>query len=196
MAGETKSGTEKKKVHAHKASEKKYAKAAPKRKVKKEAKEKKTSSYKVVKTPEARELAKEKQRLEKKKGAFKRQNYGKLKRIPNRWRRPTGVDSGHQDDEKFKPAHPRSGYITPQKVKGLHVTGYKPVRVFNAVQLGGINPKTEAAIIASSVGGKKRMELQKLAQEKKIQVLNYKEIQAPRPKESVPKHKDKDKDKE
>lgn len=168
-------GAAKKEVHEHKVAEKKPEKVAPKKEVKKKVKEKKKSSYKIIKTPEARKLACEKARLEKKKGAFKRQNYGKMKKIPNRWRRPTGIDSGHQDDEKHKPAHPRTGYMTPQKVKGLHVTGYKPIRIFNASQLAGINPKMEAILIAASVGRKKRAELQKLAQEKRIQILNYKE---------------------
>jgi len=175
MTEEKKTGTVKKEVHEHKAAEKKPEKAAPKKETKKEVKEKKKSSYKIIKTPEARKLACEKARLEKKKGAFKRQNYGKMKRIPNRWRRPTGIDSGHQDDERHKPAHPRTGYMTPQKVKGLHVTGYRPIRVFNTSQLAGVNLKTEAIVIAATVGRKKRAEIRKIAQEKKIQILNYKE---------------------
>jgi large subunit ribosomal protein L32e len=150
--------------------------AEPEQKVgmKAEAKKEKPA-YKISRSKEASKMAREKSRLEKKKGKFKRQNYGKKKRVPNRWRRPKGIDSGHQNDEKHKPAHPRSGYMTPQKVKGLDVTGYKPIRIFNIDGLKGIDPKTEAVVIASAVGMKKRKELQNIAQERKIQILNYKE---------------------
>ena len=163
-----------------KAEVKPKAKEKPKAEVKKQVKEKpkpakKEKSYRISRSKEISKTAREKSRLEKKKGKFKRQNYGKKKRVPNRWRRPKGIDSGHRIDEKHKPAHPRSGYITPKKVRGLDVTGFRPVRVFNLSELEAIDPKTEAALIASPVGRKKRLEMQKRAQEKKIQVLNYKE---------------------
>ena len=133
-------------------------------------------SYRISRSKEASRMAREKSRLQKKKGKFKRQNYGKKKRIPNRWRRPRGIDSGHRKDEKHKPAHPRSGYMTPKIVKGLHPTGYKPVRVFTPSELEGIDPRTEAVVVASSVGNRKRLEIQKRAQKMSIQILNYREI--------------------
>ncbi len=144
-------------------------KEAPKKEVKKE------KTYTISRSKESSAQAREKSRLEKKKGKFKRQNYGKKLRVPDKWHRPRGIDSGHREDEKHKPAHPRPGYITPMRVKGLDVTGYKPIRVLNVTGLDGIEPKTEAIIIASCVGMKKRKDIQKIAQEKKIQVLNYKE---------------------
>ncbi len=138
--------------------------------------QKKSTSYVLKRSKEAQSLAREKIRLEKKKGKFKRQNYGKKKRVPDRWRRPRGIDSGHQNDEKHKPAHPRSGYITPRKVRGLHPSGYFPVRVFTPSDLDRINPRIEAVLIASSVGKKKRIEIQRLAMQRGIQILNYKEL--------------------
>lgn len=175
---------EKKEVKETKPVEKKVEKKevkpkekpVEKKEVKKEEKpKKKEKTYKISRSPEASKMAREKSRLEKKKGKFKRQNYGKKLRVPDRWRTPRGIDSGHRIDEKHKPAHPRSGYMTPQKVKGLDVTGYKPVRVFNVAGLEGLDSKTEAIIVAAAVGMKKRKEIQKAAQEKKIQILNFKE---------------------
>jgi large subunit ribosomal protein L32e len=151
------------------------AKAASK-KVKAPKKDKPKKAYRITRTKESSKRAREKSRLEKKKGKFKRQNYGKKKRVPNRWRRPRGIDSGHRIDEKQKPAHPRSGYMTPQKVKGLDASGYEPIRVFNTNGLEGLDAKTQAILIASSVGNKKRAEIQRAAQEKDIQILNFKEI--------------------
>jgi large subunit ribosomal protein L32e len=137
--------------------------------------EKKPKSYKISRSKESSSMGHEKARLEKKKGKFKRQNFGKKKRVPDKWRTPRGIDSGHRIDEKHKPAHPRSGYMTPKKVKGLDVTGYKPIRIFNVAGLEGLDPKTEAILIASAVGMKKRIEIQKAAQQKNIQILNFKE---------------------
>lgn len=159
---------------APKAEKKKETKPVEKVE-KKEKPKKKEKTYKISRSSESSKMAREKSRLEKKKGKFKRQNYGKKLRVPDRWRRPKGIDSGHRIDEKHKPAHPRSGYMTPEKVKGLDVTGYKPVRVFNIDGLTGLDAKTDAIIIAAAVGMKKRNEIQKTAQEKKIQILNYKE---------------------
>lgn len=156
----------------------KKAKPVEKKETKKaqkgEGKAKPKKGYRISRSPEARKRAREKSRLEKKKGKFKRQNLGKKKRIKDRWRRPRGIDSGHRIDEKHKPAHPRAGYMTPKSIKGLHPSGYEPVRVFNLSELENLEPKTQAAVIASSVGKRKRAELQKAAQEKGIQVLNHK----------------------
>jgi large subunit ribosomal protein L32e len=174
-----------KKVTEEKKPEKKEARKGqgeetreekPKKPAAKEVKEKKKPSYRISRTPEAVKMAREKSRLEKKKAKFKRQNQGKMKRVPERWRMPTGIDSGHQDFEKGKPGHPRAGYMTPPRVRGLHPSGFSPVRVFNADGLVAIDPKTQAILIAGSVGRRKRREIQKLAQDKGIQILNYKEI--------------------
>jgi large subunit ribosomal protein L32e len=173
-------GTKKKEEKPKKVVKKEAPKVLEKKETKKEVKEEKEKpkgkrTYKISRSKEASRMAREKSRLEKKKGKFKRQNYGKKKRVPERWRRPKGIDSGHRIDEKHKPAHPRVGYMTPTKVKGLHPTGYEPVRVFNLDGLEGLDAKKQAIIIASSVGKKKRLEINKAAQAKNIQILNFKE---------------------
>lgn len=154
---------------------KKAEKPAKKVEAKPAAKEKKAPSYKISRSPEAKKLAKEKSRLEKKKGKFKRPNLGRVKKVKNRWRRTTGIDSGQRQGEKDKPPMPNAGYMTPPKLKGLLKTGYWPIRVFNVAGLSAIEQKTQAILIASQVGRKKRLEIQKAAKEKGIQILNYKE---------------------
>lgn len=182
MAEEKTKGTEKAhheaKPAAHheaKHAAKPVAKEQPKKAAKEAPKEKKKPPYRISRSPEARKMAREKSRVEKKKGKFQRQNFKKLKRIKDRWRRPIGIDNGHQNDKKCKPAHPRTGYMTPQDVRGMHPSGYWPVRVFNVSDLSELDSKKEAAIIAATVGKKKRLEIQKAAQAKGIQILNYKE---------------------
>ncbi|MBN2517979.1 MAG: 50S ribosomal protein L32e [Candidatus Altiarchaeota archaeon] len=141
---------------------------------KKEEKKKEKPPYTLDRSVEAKKLAKARSRLKKKKGNFKRQNLGKKKKVPDRWRRPKGIDSRHQDAEKCKPPLPRAGYKTPYEVRGLHPSGYLPVRVWNTSDLSSLDPKSQAIIIASSVGRKKRDEIQNLAKGKSIQVLNFK----------------------
>ena len=120
-------------------------------------------------------MSREKSRLEKKKGRFKRPNFGRMKRVPDAWRRSYGIDSKQREGKKSKPPVPNSGYMTPQAVKGLHRSGYFPVRVFNVADLKSIDHNVQAIVIGATVGSKKRAEIQKVAQEKKIQILNYKE---------------------
>ena len=141
----------------------------------KPAKAEKKPSYKVARSPEAVKMSREKIRVEKKKGKFKRPCYGKWAKVKDRWRTPRGIDSRQREHSKDKPPMPNAGYMTPQKVKGLSPTGYFPVRVFNVADLAGVNAKTQAIVIAAAVGKKKRGDIQKAAQEKKIQILNYKE---------------------
>jgi len=147
-------------------------KAAPKPEVKKKAKK---PSYKVERSSEAKKLGRARHRLEKKKGKFKRPNVGFKKKVPDRWRRPVGIDSRQQNQCKDKPPLPKAGYTTAKQVRGLHPTGYASVRVMNTAGLEAVDKKTQAIIIASSVGKRKRTEIQDKAKQMGIQILNFKE---------------------
>lgn len=136
---------------------------------------KKKSTYKMSRSSEAKKMAREKSRLEKKKSKFRRQNFGKKVRVADAWRKSYGIDSGQRKQRKNKLPVPKAGYMTAQSVKGLHASGYFPIRVFNVSDLDGVDNKTQAALIASVVGKRKRAEIQKVALEKKIQILNHKE---------------------
>ena len=97
----TTKGKEKKEKVEEKPVEKTVVKAKKEEKPveKKEKKEpKKEKGYKLSRSPEASKMAREKSRLEKKKGKFKRQNLGKKMKVKDRWRRPRGIDSGHRKD--------------------------------------------------------------------------------------------------
>jgi len=166
---------EKAKEHEAKSAEAKKAEAKPKAEDTGPRTAKKKPSYKIVRSVEAVRAALEKQRLEKKKGKFKRPCYGKWDKVKNRWRRPKGVDSRQRQGFKCKPPMPNAGNMTSPEVKGLHYSGYLPVRIFNVAGLESIDHKKEAIIIAATVSKRKRVEIQKAAVEKKIQVLNYKE---------------------
>jgi large subunit ribosomal protein L32e len=69
-----------------------------------------------------------------------------------------------------------TGYKGPKIARGLHPSGYWEILVHNAEEVAAIDPKTQAARIAHTVGRKKRTQIIAEARKKKIVVLNAKEI--------------------
>ncbi|MFC7059773.1 50S ribosomal protein L32e [Halovenus salina] len=135
----------------------------------------------VDKTPE---LDEETERLltERDRGSkpqFNRQDYHKKKRVPTSWRRPRGQLSKQRRGVKGKGATVEAGYRQPEAVRGLHPSGFEEVRVHNTDDLEGVDPDTEAVRIASKVGGRKREQIEELAEEREIRVLNptYEEVE-------------------
>ena len=96
-------------------------------------------------------------------------------RVKVRWRFPRGRHSKVRQMHCGRPAMPNPGYGAPAEVRGLHQSGLEMVIVRNAQELQELNPKTQGAIIAASVGNKKKISLLELAQQKKITLLNVKD---------------------
>jgi outer membrane biosynthesis protein TonB len=71
---------------------------------------------------------------------------------------------------------PNPGYSSPSAVKGLHSSGLKKVMVNNIAELLAVDTKVLGAVLAGNLGAKKRLELLKIALEKKIKVLNFKDL--------------------
>lgn len=107
-----------------------------------------------------------------KKPKFKRQESWRYKRVKENWRKPRGIDSKMRKKVKGWPPSPEAGYRSPKKIRGLHPSGYVEVRVQTVEALNGLDPKTQAIRIARTVGGKKRVEILALADERGIHVLN------------------------
>ena len=103
---------------------------------------------------------------------FVRQESWRYKRVHEAWRKPKGIDSKMRLRVKGWPKVVNVGYRGPAKVRGLHPSGYRDVLIHNLRELESLDPKTDAARIASSVGVKKRIELVKRAKELGIHVLN------------------------
>jgi large subunit ribosomal protein L32e len=97
-------------------------------------------------------------------------------RVKKRWRFPRGRHSQVRQMHKGKPAMPQPGYGAPRIVRGLHSSGLFPVVVRTSNELIAINVDKEGAVIASTVGNKRKLELLKLAEGKKISILNVKDI--------------------
>ena len=104
---------------------------------------------------------------------FLRQEYGRPKKSALKlcWRRPRGIDSKKLEGKRGKGAVPSIGYKKNVSESDIHF-GFKAVRVFNVDELGKINSKTEAAVIASCVGRRKRNLIIEQANKLTITILN------------------------
>lgn len=111
-------------------------------------------------------------KMKRKKPNFMREGSKNFKRVGKKWRRPRGDQSKLRKHKKSKGFIPHPGYGSPRSVRGLHPSGFEEVLVFNTKDLERINPEKQACRIASTVGKKKRIEIMKKTEEKKIKVLN------------------------
>ncbi|MDD3406760.1 MAG: 50S ribosomal protein L32e [Methanomicrobium sp.] len=112
-------------------------------------------------------------------GSFKRQGLSRKKKLEDTWRRPRGLQSKQRAQKKCKGSHPQPGFGSPKAVRGMHPSGFEEVLVCNVADLSGINPQTHAIRISSTVGGKKRADIQAKAEEMEVKILNKKDVTAP-----------------
>jgi large subunit ribosomal protein L32e len=94
------------------------------------------------------------------------------KRLEAKWRKPKGQHNKQRRQLKAKGPLPTPGYGSPVAIRGFHPSGYEEVRVFNPGDLSHVNPETQVARIAGSVGGKKRAAIALQALESGIVILN------------------------
>jgi large subunit ribosomal protein L32e len=114
-----------------------------------------------------------------KKPKFRRQESWRYKRVGDTWRRPHGIDSKMRKKVKGWPVSPTVGYRSPKKTRGLHPSGFVETRVQSVADLAGIDPELQAIRIARTVGGRKRVEILALAEEKGIHILNPRAAREP-----------------
>jgi large subunit ribosomal protein L32e len=88
------------------------------------------------------------------------------------WRKPKGNDSKMRLQIKGYPPIVKVGYGTDAKLRHLHPSGLKPVRVFNVSELDRLNPAEHIVIIASSVGLRKRLQIIEAARAKGFRISN------------------------
>jgi len=98
-------------------------------------------------------------------------------RIKSRWRFPMGRHSKVRQFHCGRPAMPTPGYGSPREVRGLHSSGLRPVAVATVDELKSLDSASEGAVIVSTVGNKKRLDLLQFALANKIRVINVKDSQ-------------------
>lgn len=102
---------------------------------------------------------------------FNRIDSHKKIKLGTSWRRPRGHHSQLRRKNKAKGANVKIGYGSPAAVNGFHPSGYQEVLVCRPEDVRDI-AKTQAIRIAGTVGRKKQLEIEKLAKEQNIKVLN------------------------
>ena len=140
------------------------------------AEEEEEEKYKVKKKPtlgkEQQEKLAIRKQIKKRTPNFIREEWFRYKRIPKNWRRPDGITSKMRINLNYRPSKVRVGFRGPKDVRGLHSSGFEEIIIYNVNELEQINPKTQAARIGGSVGTKKRIEIEKKADELEVRILN------------------------
>ncbi len=121
-------------------------------------------------------LLKIRDKIKKKKPKFRRQEWFRKKGLGKKWRKPRGLHSKLRRHKKTRGALPSPGYGSPAEVRGLNKQGLREVIVNNLEDIQKINSSEEIAIIASTVGKKKKIEIMEFAINNNIKVGNYKLI--------------------
>ncbi|MCP8312227.1 MAG: 50S ribosomal protein L32e [Candidatus Methylarchaceae archaeon HK02M1] len=156
-----------------KITKKKKVKTTSRTKVKeKKGVKTKASRARKKKKKNMKELLKLRNSIDDKRPMFMRQESWRYKRIDRSWRKPKGIDSRMRRRLKGWPKAVKVGYRGPKITRGIHPSGYRDVLVHNIGELEGLNPKKDAARLASTLGAKKRAELIEKAKELGIKVLN------------------------
>jgi large subunit ribosomal protein L32e len=107
-----------------------------------------------------------------KKPEFFRQSYHSYPKLEKKWKKPRGSSNKLRRHIKSKGSMPHVSYGTPKAIRYLHPSGFREILVYNVNDLEKIDAKKEAVKIGSRVGGRKRKDILKNAEERKIKVLN------------------------
>jgi len=175
-AADKKPATPKKKVEKKVTSKPEAKKEEKPKEEAVEVKEEEEEKYKVKKKPTLGKQQQEKlvirKQIKKRTPEFLREEWFRYKRVPKNWRRPDGITSKMRINLKYRPSKVRIGFRGPKEVRGLHASGFEEIIIHNTNELEHIDPKTQAARIGGSVGTRKRIEIEKKADELEVRILN------------------------
>lgn len=106
---------------------------------------------------------------------WRRQEWFRYKKLGGRkapWRAPRGMHSKMRRHYKFRPNVVSIGFRGPVAARGLHPSGFEEVLVHRPEDLDGVDPKTQAARVGGTVGGRKAERIQEEADKLGIRILN------------------------
>ncbi|HYB78179.1 MAG TPA: 50S ribosomal protein L32e [Thermoplasmata archaeon] len=146
----------------------------PKEKIEVELMEGSRAPRRATLAPADRALLRERDNLDARRPRFGRQARYRYYRIGRdmSWRRPRGLQSKQRRHYGYRPRIVRVGYRSPARVRGLVPSGFRPIVVRTDRDLERIDAKVEAAVIARTIGTRRRLVLEEAARKLGIRVLN------------------------
>jgi large subunit ribosomal protein L32e len=108
---------------------------------------------------------------------FVRRDARTKSRVPFKWRKPHGKHSPVRQRHKGKIKVVSIGYGTPKEIKHLDDSGLEKVMVYNQKDLEKVDSQKQGVVISKRTGNNKRIEIIKMAMEKKITVFNFRDAQ-------------------
>jgi large subunit ribosomal protein L32e len=130
------------------------------------------TKIKPVLSPEVKAMLEKRAEVSGRRPEFRRQEWFRYAKLGIKWRKPRGMHSKMRRHYKYRPTIVSIGFRGPALVRGLASSGFQEVLVYNPSNLDVIDPKTQAARIGGTVGGKKRATIIEKADQLKIRVLN------------------------
>jgi large subunit ribosomal protein L32e len=103
--------------------------------------------------------------------SFRRVDAHKKDCLAPNWRRSKGHHSQTRRQKKAKGAVVKIGYGSPALISGYHPSGYQEVLVHKPADVATVK-KTQAIRVAGTVGRKKQLEIEKIAKELNVKILN------------------------
>ncbi|HUI38126.1 MAG TPA: 50S ribosomal protein L32e, partial [Thermoplasmata archaeon] len=88
------------------------------------------------------------------------------------WRSAKGLQSKQRRHYGYRPVVVSIGFGSPRRTRGLTPTGFRPVVVRTAGEIEKLDRTTDAAIIARTVGTRRRLALEETARKLGLHVLN------------------------
>jgi large subunit ribosomal protein L32e len=110
--------------------------------------------------------------INRKRPSFRRVESWRYKRVNDSWRKARGIDSKTRKKKKSGVKSPTIGYRGPKKVRGLHPSGYKEVRITTINDVKNLNKNKHALKISGKLGAKKRIALTDYCQRRGFKILN------------------------
>jgi large subunit ribosomal protein L32e len=123
-------------------------------------------------TDQKRKALAVREEIDSRRPAFRRQEWFRFSRLGESWRKPRGIHSKMRRHYGYRPPIVSIGYRGPKQVRGYHSSGFQEVMVHNPAQLDQVDPKTQAVRVGGTVGYRKKLAIEKRADELGIRVLN------------------------
>jgi large subunit ribosomal protein L32e len=123
-------------------------------------------------TPEQKDALAKREEIASRRPHFKRGEWFRFKRLGVSWHKPRGIHNKMRRHYGYRPPIVSIGYRGPKEVRGYHSSGFQEVMVHNPSQLEKVDAKTQAVRVGGSVGYKKKLAIEKRADELGIRVLN------------------------